>query len=52
VEGVLEAHADTTAHEVAVTLSGPEVPVSSVIRALNHVGFTVGEPKEIKGDTQ
>jgi len=51
VEGVLEANTDVTAHEVTVTLAGPEVPVSSVIRALNDAGYTVGEPKEIQGNT-
>jgi len=48
VEGVLEAHADMTEHEVAVTLAGPEVPVSGVIRALNDAGFTVGAPRMLQ----
>lgn len=51
VEGVLEAHADMNAHEVTVTLAGPEVELSAVIRALNDAGYTVGEPREGKGES-
>lgn len=47
VEGVVEAHADMTRHEMTVRLAGPEVPVSAVIRALNGAGYTVGEPRKL-----
>ncbi len=50
VEGVLDAYADMNAHEVFVTLAGPEVELSSVIRALNDAGYTVGEPKGEDGE--
>lgn len=48
VEGVMEVHADMSCHEMIVKLAGPEVPVSSVIRALNGAGYTVGEPRELR----
>lgn len=49
VEGVVEAYADMSRHEVVVTLAGPEVPVSPVIRALNDTGYTVGEARPLGG---
>lgn len=50
VEGVVEAHADMTRHEVTVTLAGPDVPLAGVIQALGDAGFTARERSEGKGE--
>lgn len=50
VEGVVDAATDMNRHEITVTLKSPDVPLDGVIRALNKAGYTVGEPREVKGD--